>query len=325
MPMTEAAIDTGLHARPVRVAGRAAGRQDLDVRVYHKPFVDWIWGGCLLMALGGLLAATDRRYRVPVKAAIRRHWRRPVRGLHQTAATARREPRQSAAAMKSQKFLIPLGLFAGAGGVPGRGPDAQAARGAVALHRQAGAGLQLPQLHDPSHASSRQDAGQGLDAQRLGVVVRGPAAKNTRCWWSWRAQAGAHLGLNYKDDPRNRHEWLQRWATRTRRRCRPRRPLGIDFGVYGVPETFVIDREGVIRYKHIGPLTPEVLEATCCRWSKAARVRAMMRDVGSLVAPLRPGPQGRAWPCCAGALAGAARPGVAEAAPWPKTRRWKSA
>jgi cytochrome c-type biogenesis protein CcmF len=33
------------------------------VRVYYKPFVDWIWGGCVLMALGGLLAASDRRYR----------------------------------------------------------------------------------------------------------------------------------------------------------------------------------------------------------------------------------------------------------------------
>lgn len=35
--------------------------------------------------------------------------------------------------------------------------------------------------------------------------------------------------------------------------------LGIDFGVYGVPETFIIDREGIIRLKHIGPITPEVL------------------------------------------------------------------
>ncbi len=34
------------------------------MRVYHKPFVTWIWGGCLLMALGGLLALSDRRYRV---------------------------------------------------------------------------------------------------------------------------------------------------------------------------------------------------------------------------------------------------------------------
>jgi cytochrome c-type biogenesis protein CcmF len=33
------------------------------MRVYHKPFVTWIWGGCLLMALGGAMAALDRRYR----------------------------------------------------------------------------------------------------------------------------------------------------------------------------------------------------------------------------------------------------------------------
>jgi cytochrome c-type biogenesis protein CcmF len=37
------------------------------VRIYVKPFVDWIWGGCLLMALGGLLAVADRRYRVSMR------------------------------------------------------------------------------------------------------------------------------------------------------------------------------------------------------------------------------------------------------------------
>ena len=36
--------------------------------------------------------------------------------------------------------------------------------------------------------------------------------------------------------------------------------LGIEIGVYGVPETFVIDKEGIIRYKHVGPLTPAALE-----------------------------------------------------------------
>ena len=35
-----------------------------SVRIYYKPFVDWIWGGSLIMALGGLLAITDRRYRL---------------------------------------------------------------------------------------------------------------------------------------------------------------------------------------------------------------------------------------------------------------------
>ncbi|MGH8731814.1 MAG: cytochrome c-type biogenesis CcmF C-terminal domain-containing protein, partial [Burkholderiales bacterium] len=40
------------------------------VRIYHKPFVDWIWGGAFLMALGGILAITDRRYRLARKAEL---------------------------------------------------------------------------------------------------------------------------------------------------------------------------------------------------------------------------------------------------------------
>jgi cytochrome c-type biogenesis protein CcmF len=39
------------------------------VRVYVKPFIDWIWGGCMLMALGGLMAVSDRRYRRKQKVA----------------------------------------------------------------------------------------------------------------------------------------------------------------------------------------------------------------------------------------------------------------
>ena len=67
------------------------------------------------------------------------------------------------------------------------------------------------------------------------------------------------VGLNYKDARDDALPWLKRNGD----------PfafsvfdldgrIGIDYGVYGVPETYVIDRRGVIRYKHIGPLTPEV-------------------------------------------------------------------
>ena len=38
-----------------------------SVRVYYKPFVVWIWAGCAIMALGGLLALSDRRYRIAVR------------------------------------------------------------------------------------------------------------------------------------------------------------------------------------------------------------------------------------------------------------------
>ena len=68
MPMTETAIDTGL-TRDVYVSlgepldGNVANSA-WSVRLYYKPFVDWIWVGCLVMALGGALAASDRRYRL---------------------------------------------------------------------------------------------------------------------------------------------------------------------------------------------------------------------------------------------------------------------
>ena len=68
MPMTEAAIDSGF-TRDVYVSlGEPLEGKAWAVRVYFKPFVDWIWGGCVLMALGGFMAMLDRRYRIKVKA-----------------------------------------------------------------------------------------------------------------------------------------------------------------------------------------------------------------------------------------------------------------
>ncbi len=66
MAMTEAAIDTGL-LRDLYVAlGEPLTNGAWVVRAYHKPFVDWIWLGCLLMAIGGITSVTDRRYRLKI-------------------------------------------------------------------------------------------------------------------------------------------------------------------------------------------------------------------------------------------------------------------
>lgn len=70
------------------------------------------------------------------------------------------------------------------------------------------------------------------------------------------------VGLNYKDDRAAAISWLNQHggdpylvsAVDADGR------VGIDFGVYGVPETFLIDKNGVIRYKHIGPVTAEALK-----------------------------------------------------------------
>ncbi len=68
-------------------------------------------------------------------------------------------------------------------------------------------------------------------------------------------------GLNYKDGREAALKWLGRHGDPyTGIAVDPKGRTGIEFGVYGVPETFVIDKEGVIRFKHIGPLNPRVLE-----------------------------------------------------------------
>jgi cytochrome c-type biogenesis protein CcmF len=66
--MTEAAIDPGLTRDLYVSLGDRLQDGTWLVKVQHKPFVDWIWGGCLIMALGGVLAASDRRYRVAMPA-----------------------------------------------------------------------------------------------------------------------------------------------------------------------------------------------------------------------------------------------------------------
>ena len=68
MPMTEAAIDKGVMRHLYVAMGESVGPKAWILRLYYKPFISWIWGGCLLMAIGGLFAAIDRRYRVKVRA-----------------------------------------------------------------------------------------------------------------------------------------------------------------------------------------------------------------------------------------------------------------
>ncbi len=78
MPMTEAAIDPGFTRDLYVSLGDAVSATAWIVRVQHKPFVDWIWGGCLLMALGGAVAASDRRYRVAARRSQEQHAAAPA-------------------------------------------------------------------------------------------------------------------------------------------------------------------------------------------------------------------------------------------------------
>jgi cytochrome c-type biogenesis protein CcmF len=63
MPMTEASIDNGLFRDVYVSLGEPISADTWIVRLYYKPFISWIWAGCLIMTLGGVLAACDKRYR----------------------------------------------------------------------------------------------------------------------------------------------------------------------------------------------------------------------------------------------------------------------
>jgi len=70
-------------------------------------------------------------------------------------------------------------------------------------------------------------------------------------------------GLDYKDQPGDAQRWLENYGNPyTAVVADPDGRTGIEYGVYGVPETFVIDKAGVIRYKQIGPITPKALQET---------------------------------------------------------------
>lgn len=81
------------------------------------------------------------------------------------------------------------------------------------------------------------------------------------------------IGLNYKDARDDALHWLAEHGDPYRQSLHdPEGSLGLDLGVYGVPETFVIDASGMIRHKHVGPLSREV-------WQQ---------DIAPLLARLKP-------------------------------------
>ena len=160
------------------------------------------------------------------------------------------------------RFAIPLAVFAvilaflfvGLGLNPREVPSPFIGKPAPAF--------QLAQLHAPDRAFTQKDM--------LGQVWL------LNVWASWciscrdehpllvelaKGKTVPLVGLNYKDKPEEAKAWLKRFGDPFRISVSDLDGrVGIDFGVYGVPETFLIDKTGVIRYKHIGPITPDALE-----------------------------------------------------------------
>jgi cytochrome c biogenesis protein CcmG/thiol:disulfide interchange protein DsbE len=122
----------------------------------------------------------------------------------------------------------------------------------------------LPLLHEPNKTfSSREPLGKVwvFNVWASWCV----ACREEHALLTEFAKSGAAplYGLNYKDQREDGIKWLERYGNPYRASFYDLEGrVGIDYGVYGVPETYVIDKKGVIRYKRIGPVTPEILQKT---------------------------------------------------------------
>jgi cytochrome c biogenesis protein CcmG/thiol:disulfide interchange protein DsbE len=164
--------------------------------------------------------------------------------------------------MKSARFLIPLAVFVVLLGFLAVGLKLDPREVPSPLIGKPAPAFALTRLDDPTRTIRREDL--------LGQVWL------LNVWASWcgacrqehpllvefsRRKAVPIYGLNYKDTRAEGQGWLEQFGNPYDASLfDPDGRTGIDFGVYGVPETFLIDQQGVVRFKQIGPLTPEVIE-----------------------------------------------------------------
>jgi cytochrome c biogenesis protein CcmG/thiol:disulfide interchange protein DsbE len=160
------------------------------------------------------------------------------------------------------RFLLPLGIFIVLVVFLAIGLNLDPREVPSPLIDKPAPAFRVPQLHDPAKTISQKDL-QGK-VWLLNV------------WASWCVSCRQEhpvlvdlakrsvvpiYGLNYKDAREEGLRWLEQFGNPyTASAFDHDGRVGIDYGVYGVPETFVIDKSGTIRYKHIGPLSREAVE-----------------------------------------------------------------
>jgi cytochrome c biogenesis protein CcmG, thiol:disulfide interchange protein DsbE len=160
------------------------------------------------------------------------------------------------------RFLLPLGAFFVLVAFLGVGLTLNPREVPSPLIGKPAPDFALPRLDDPAQVVRRDD----LKGQVWLLNV----------WASWcvtcleehpalsdfaRTAPVPIIGLNYKDDAAAGRAWLKRHGDPYRMSLVDAQGrTGIDFGVYGVPETYVIDRQGIVRFKHTGALTPQVFD-----------------------------------------------------------------
>jgi cytochrome c biogenesis protein CcmG/thiol:disulfide interchange protein DsbE len=163
--------------------------------------------------------------------------------------------------MKSLRFLIPLALFAALAWFLYAGLSLNPREVPSPLIGKPAPAFALPRLDDPAQTIKREDLMGKVWVMNVWASWCAPCREEHPLVVAFAKQRKVPvIGLNYKDRPGDARNWLERLGNPYAATLIDfDGKVGIDFGVYGVPETFVIDAQGIVRFKHVGALTPQVI------------------------------------------------------------------
>jgi len=168
---------------------------------------------------------------------------------------------------RSLFFLIPLIAFVTLAGFLYRGLSLRPSEVPSPLIGKPAPQFETPKLAAPGEKFSNKDMLGKVWILNVWASWCGPCREEHPVWNEFASMNLAPVvGLNYKDQDETAARWLRELGNPYAVSIADHDGrVGIDYGVYGVPETFVIDRAGVIRFKHIGPITKTVLEEEIIR------------------------------------------------------------
>jgi cytochrome c biogenesis protein CcmG/thiol:disulfide interchange protein DsbE len=162
------------------------------------------------------------------------------------------------------RFILPLAIFGIMVGFLAVGLTLNPREIPSPLVGKEAPAFSLPQLHEQGKVLSRKDlAGQVWLLNFWASWCNGCKTEHPVLMELAKSGAVPIYGMDYKDQRDEALAWLNRWGNPYQMvGVDLQGRVGIDYGVYGVPETYVIDKQGVIRYKQIGPVTEEALAKT---------------------------------------------------------------
>lgn len=163
--------------------------------------------------------------------------------------------------MKRWPFIAPLAIFAVLLPFLGAGLKLDPREVPSPLIGKTAPAFALTALHDPMQTIAREDMAGKAWLLNVWASWCSACREEHAALLEFSQRGGVPvIGLNYKDSRPQAQAWLARFGNPYAASLFDAQgEVGIDFGVYGVPETFVIDRQGVVRFKHVGPITPQVL------------------------------------------------------------------